>query len=301
MTILLVLLLLIFTLLILRLFIVKEGFQTTELDPNFLQNYGTFVSFYNQFQTNWQKAIISSIAADTDQTPVTSAKEINPNSQPAPPSQTQMNLYIANLSQQLGQPLPEVTDPLPLQVSAADLPQVMSSIPKDTQPYQNALNWMNQQLQKSQANLGTALQGQPIETFEDMCQDLSQCIANNPQIAQQIAQQQQQQQQQQQKNLTGQISTLINNFNMNNTLQDTLQTNNTLVQQSQDIQNKAQSGELFNQISTPTSQTTYTLPPNANALSSLQQNNPQQYNNLKQNYGKLFGLKQLYDQINSNL
>ena len=62
-------------------------------------------------------------------------------------------------------------------------------IPTDTTPYINALNWMNTQLEKSQSNLGSALQG-GSEGFDDMssmCQDISQCLANNPQLAQQIA------------------------------------------------------------------------------------------------------------------
>ena len=204
MAILLVLLIIVFLLLVIRLFTVKEGFQT-DLDPNFVDQYNKFTQFYNQFMANWQNAITTSIASGTQQRPLASPSDSSTSSQPSQPSMAQMNEYITTLQQQLGQPLPQVTNSLPTEINSSQLPMLLQTLPQDPTPFNNALTWMNGQLQKSHASLGTALQGQPIEPFQDSCQNVAQCIANNPQLAQQLAQQvsqQQQQQQQQQEAIT---------------------------------------------------------------------------------------------------
>ena len=167
------------------------------------------------------------------------------------PSEAEMNLYIQQLSQQLGQPLPAVCTTLPQQIDSNSLATVLQQIPTDPQPYMNALNWMNSQLEKSHANLGSALQGNPIEPFDDMCQDISQCIANNPQLAQQIAQQVLQQEEEQQQQLVTQESQqLLQRINpfLAQDFTAAVTQNEQLVQKSQDIQNQAQNGALVNQI-----------------------------------------------------
>ena len=120
----LILLILLFILVILRLFTIKEGFvsQTTN-------DYNKFKQFYNQFITNWTKAIISSIAIDTPQEPLTSPGQV---SQPPNPSQNDMNLYIDTLSKNLNTPLPHITDLFPeIDTSLTD---IISRIPPDSTP-----------------------------------------------------------------------------------------------------------------------------------------------------------------------
>ena len=193
MTILLILLILLFILIILNLYtsIPYEGFQTSvPLNSDTIQAYNNFLAFYNPFCANWQKAIVSSIAIDTPQEPLTSPSQVG-TSTATTPSDSDMNTYITQLSQQLGQPLPPVCISLPSTVDSTTIAQIIPMIPTDTTPYINALNWMNTQLEEAQSNLGSALQGgSPTEGFDDMssmCQNISQCLANNPQLAQQIA------------------------------------------------------------------------------------------------------------------
>jgi hypothetical protein len=180
---------------------------------------------------------------------------------------------------------------------------VTSQIPKDIQPYINALKWMNVQLQKAQANLGSALQGQPTEGFEDMCQDISQCLANNPGLVQQIAmemtEQSTQQIVQQEENLMKAIMPFLNTPE----LSDAFGENVILMEKAQEIQNQAQSGDLVNQINVPGGNTIakYQKPDGANNLQDMKQNNPNRYNELKQNYSQWFDIKNMLDQINATL
>ncbi len=289
---------------------IKEKFQDATimplipLAPDVVQGYNNFLIFYNSFCANWQKAIISSIAADTPQQPLASPSDVGNGTAPTP-SEAEMNLYIQQLSQQLGQQLPSICTSLPEQIDSNSLAQVLQEIPTDPQPYMNALNWMNTQLEKAHANLGSALQGNPIEPFDDMCQDISQCIANNPQLAQQIAQQVLQQQEEQQA-LTilqeeQQLMTKIVPF-MSQDFMNAVVQNQDLVQKSQDIQNQAQSGALVNQINVPVPQSQpYVIPNGGSALSNMKNDDPEQYNNLKQNYNQWFSIKSLMEQINANL
>jgi hypothetical protein len=216
-----------------------------------------------------------------------------------------MNTYITQLSQQLGQPLPPVCILLPSTVDSTTIAQTIPMIPTDTTPYINALNWMNTQLEKSQSNLGSALQG-GSEGFDDMssmCQDISQCLANNPQLAQQIAEELNAQSAQNVAQQEQQLIALLTPFVSTQTLTAAVEQNTVLVQNAQEIQNQAESGELVNQINVPggNSQTTYTMPDGSDNLKQIQQNNPDRYNELKKNYGAWVAIKGLTDQINATL
>ena len=180
-------------------------------------------------------------------------------------------------------------------------------IPTDTKPYINALNWMNTQLEKAQANLGSALQGksQPegFDNPQEMCQDISQCLTNDPQLIQQIAQELNEQNAQQIVQQEQQLMTLLIPFVSTQALSDAFGQNALLVQKAQEIQNQAQSGELVNQINVPggNSKTQYSMPAGSDNLKNMQQNNPDRYNELKKNYGAWMAIKNLTDQINATL
>lgn len=305
MTVLLVLLCLLFILIILRLFSSNgvEGFA--DKGDSLSTQYGNFLDFYTGFCSNWQKAISSSVASEIPQQPLTSPSQVSPNGSGSVPtiSTEQMNQYIVTLSQQLSQPLPSMCITLPMSITMDSLPQIISEIPNDVQPYINALNWMNQQMAKSHSNLSAALQGQPIEPFQDsgpdsnsVCNGLSACLANNPGLASQITEQSK-------KQLEDKLLSAIQPFLSNSELLQAYELNQQLVEKSQDIQNQAQSGELINQVNVPGGNTvaTYTIPDGGSNLKQLSQNNPQRYNELKQNYSQLFQVKSLLEQINSNL
>jgi hypothetical protein len=318
MTILLVLL----TLLIILLFLfhytaaIKEGFDSPPpitlqqpLSQETIQAYTQFLNLYNPFCTNWEKAIQTSTASEIPVAPATDPSQTMGPSAPQI-SATEMNAHIAKLSQQLNKPLPNLCQALPPQIDNTNIQQIIPLIPTSVQPYQNALDWMNANLSQAHAGLGAALQGVSMsEGFEDSCQDITQCIANNPQLAQQLAQQiseqQQQQQQQSQAQIEQRLQSMTNPFITNQPLAAAAASNQDLMQKSQDIQNQAQSGELLNQINIPgvTGQPakTYDIPAGGNALQQMQQQDPDRYNHLKDNYGPWFGLKQILEQINGSL
>ena len=309
MKIILLVLILLFIFLILNLILIKtkakakakEGFQTNELLPTTMDNYKQFIAFYNPFIKNWENAIVSSIVADIPQEPLTSPNQITTSSFPQP-NREQMNAYISQLSINLGQEFPKITEQLPPNIDNTTLASINKHIPNNPVAYENALKWMNEQLEKSQANLGSALQGAPIEAFDDVqnsCQDLSQCIKDNPDLVSQVAYQVCGKQKEEETD----INAKLQKFNTDTQLQKSAADNIILIQKSKDIQNKAQSGELYKEINIPGAdkETHYTTPAGGNALGDLEKNNPQKYNDLKDNYKQWFSLKKLIEQINGNL
>ena len=315
--ILLVLLLIILIVLVLRLFVVKEGFENGEntLPSDLVQNYKKFLDFYNPFSTNWQKAITTSLATEIQQQPLTSpsqAAALADSNQTIPqPSEAEFNDYVAKLSQQLNQTLPPMPKQLPQQLDRGNLRDVIKSLPNDSKPFLNALNWMNTNLDKSHANLNVALQGGKIEGFEEQdqaqCPDISNCILNNPAVLNQIAEAQENLSNKKNKESLqqqiDQLQTKLNRFTTNQALYQALNTNNDLVKKSEEIQRQAQSGELINQINVPGGNTVtkYEKPPGANALADMKKSDPQKYNDYKQNYSQWFAVKSLIEQINNNL
>jgi len=311
--ILLVLLLIILVILVLRLFVVKEGFENAEdkLPSDLVQNYTKFLDFYNPFSDNWTKAITTSIATEIQQQPLTSpsqAAALANSTQTIPaPSEAEFNEYVAKLSQQLNQPLPPMPKQLPQQLDRANLSDLIKTLPNDSKPYQNALDWMNTNLDKSHANLNVALQGGKIEGFEDQCPDISNCILNNPAVLNQIAEAElnlskKKNKESLQKEID-QLQTKLNKFTLNQELNTAVNTNKDLVKKSEEIQRQAQSGELINQVNVPGGNTVtkYEKPAGANALAEMKQSDPQKYNDYKQNYSQWFAVKSLIEQINNNL
>jgi hypothetical protein len=325
MTILLILLILLFILVILNLFTytVNEGFKEAEavavavavasekITPEIQSAYKKFLSFYTAFITSWEKVISSStIANSPPQEPLTSPSQVSQiaNYSPPSPSVTDMNAYITQLTQQLNQPLPPLGITFPQTIDTKNISQIIAQMPTDSTPFINALNWMNQQLEKSHANLGSALQGNKpeIEGFDSQdttCQNISSCLASNPQLIAEIAQELDNKDKESIQQQEQQLTSLIQPFISSETLLSSLQQNQVLLKKSQDIQNQAQSGELVNQINVPGGNTiaTYTKPQGSDTLKQMENNDPAQYNNLKNNYSQWFSLKQLLEQINSNL
>lgn len=274
---------------------------TPAIDPVLVTNYHQFVTtFYNPFLATWQKAIVSSISADQPQQPLTSPSQVSSSSATPPiPPQSEMNAYIANLSQKLGKPLPNITDPLPETIDVTTFPTIAPTIPKDPIPYINALSWMNQQLSGAQVKLQSALKGESfmnLEGFDNQtCQDLSQCFEDNPELIRQCGLAMKKQGQQEQS----QVSDQMKEFMENKELVRTLQTNKELVKQSKKIEEQAKSGELLNQLNLPTEPgIKYTLPEGSDKLKKMDY---AQQKAVKDAAPSMFSLKILMDQINANL
>jgi len=176
------------------------------------------------------------------------------------------------------------------------------------------MTWMNEQMRASQQNLAGALQGIPpspaVEGFDataSTCQEVSQCLANNPtfiaQVSQQVQESQEQQQKQSAEDQQQELVKRIAPFLQSAALTQAAATNQDLAGQLATVQQQAQSGELYQQVNLPNKEpdTPVSLPQGALALSAMQQTNPQQYNQLKDNYKQWFDVKQLIEQINRSL
>uniref|UniRef100_A0A6C0KPT6 Uncharacterized protein n=1 Tax=viral metagenome TaxID=1070528 RepID=A0A6C0KPT6_9ZZZZ len=302
----LLLLLLLFVFLLTILYIgyqKKEGFENEPLDSAFLQTYQSFAAFYNSFLTTWEKAIVTSVSLDVSREPLQSPTQ-TPSGTPPTVSRLEQNNYISKLSNQLNMPLPFMTDPLPSSVDRMSIPTLLKIIPTNTTPYQNAFDWMNKQLQLSQQNLSSSLHGMPptMESFVNSCGDVSQCILNDPvlisKVSDEINSKDSQKEQQQQNELVNRM----NAFTKNSELQQAAKTNQVFVQQSEEIKKQAESGELYKKVNVSDRAVPVApMPSGGLDLSIMKQSDPQQYNQLKDNYSKLFSLKQTLEQVNQNI
>ena len=278
-----------------------EPFQNTPIptiDSELVTTYKAFAKIYNEFLTTWQKAIVSSMSADQPQEAATSPSQAPSGTPPIPPN-AQMNAYIANLSQLLGKSLPNMTDPLPTTIDINTFPVIAPRIPTNPAPYTNALQWMNKQLQEAHEQLQSALKGESFKDLEGFdnqtCQDLSKCFRDNPELAQQMTAVLQEQQQKTQQ----QVSAQMKQFMANPAFAQAFRTNQQLVEQSKQVQNQAQSGELLNQMDLPAEPgIKYSLPAGSDKLLKMDYAKQQE---VKAASPSMFSLKILMDQINANL
>lgn len=298
-TIILIVLIIILSILILRLFTVNEGFkdQSDQITDKTKKDYAEFLGNYGKFCANWQKAIESSVASEIVQKPLTDPSQIQATTSPNI-SDADMNNYIIQLSQQLSQPFPPICKTLPTDITTTNIEQTIQQIPSDIVPYKNALKWLNKEMANSHAKLDIAL----TEGFSNTCDTISACLANNPALIGEISKELKEQNIESVKEYEAELEKVIQPF-LDPDFTDLLATNIELFKKSQQIQNEAQSGELIKRVNIPGGNTIakYTMPEGANTLQKMKNTNPAQYNDLQQNYSKLFGVKQLLEQINSTL
>jgi hypothetical protein len=271
------------------------------IDPKLVTAYQQFATtVYNPFLVTWQKAIVSSISADQPQKPLTSPSQASSSSAtPTIPPQSEMNSYIANLSQKLGKPLPNITDPLPDTIDIVTFSTIAPKIPADPAPYTNALTWINQQLTEAQAKLQSALKGESfmnLEGFDNQtCQDLSKCFEDNPELIRQCGEAMKKQGKMDQSQVLNQLKQFMKNKEFVNAYK----TNKELVEQSKKIESDAKSGALLNQMNLPTEPgIKYTLPGGSDKLQKMDY---AQQKAVKEVAPSMFSLKTMMDQINANL
>lgn len=248
---LLILLILLSILIIIRVSV--EGFENStpnvkeiKLSQNTIDNYNNFKEFYNKFMQNWEKAIISAIALNTESSITT---------QPTKPSIDQMNKYIVSLSKELEKPLPNVTVLLPDTIDSIKLSEIIKIIPDNSEMYVNALEWMNRNLEKSQENLNKSISGRPIEQFEDIyrdeCKDISKCL-DDPDVVAKLTEAQNKKEEDKIHNNEALLSSRVSSFLSNIKLKPLVDNNIKLFKNADDIKNKASSGQLLNDIKLPT-------------------------------------------------
>ena len=287
---------LLFILIILRLFVVKEGF---ELNKQTVDSYNKYIAFYNPFMVNWKKAITSAIAMNIEQKPLEEPTELSSSTTKAP-SQEEMNSYISKMSKDIGKSLPPVTDPIPDDIDYNTLVERIPLIKSDPSAYINALEWMNGHLQESQDKLKDALKGK-IEHFEDKCPDISACIANNPELIKKIAEAQKENEQKDIILTEESLSSKVASF-FSEPLLTSSQKNELLVANAKQIQNDAQSGKMLDKLDLPAEdEISFEIPKGGDTLSKMKNSDPDKYNKMQESNSMWFSIKQLLEEINNGL
>lgn len=278
---------------------VEEGFET--IQPKTQAMYKNFVAFYRPFMVNWEKAITTAVGLERP-APTESSTTV-----PAP-TLKELNQYIAILSQKLDTSLPPIrSTPLPDELTPSFLPEFSALLNKKSD-YQRAIEWMNQQLEESHAQLQQTKTGEGFEVegfspSESMCADVVACIENNPELLDRLAKAQQANTEKrsatQQEELLQKMEQLLGN----NALSSGLSKNASLVAKSDEIQNQAKSGKLLDSLSLGSKEDSpsFSLPPGANKLEELKKNNPDQYKEYEKNNKHFVEMKGLFDQINRSL
>jgi hypothetical protein len=257
-----------------------DGFE--DVNPVVQEKYKKFVAFYNPFQVNWKKALVSSAASEVEIQPLTSPTQTSNEDAPTF-SSSELNARVEEIARKINQPLAYLTEPLPPMLDMATIKMIQLT----PDPYINALKWMNGKMEEAQANMASALQGKKPEGFADMCQQIDECN-----------QQQQGRLLQQQKQLGNQFDQIL----MNPSLQQAWKQNRILVAASEKIKGQAQSGDLLNQLNLPAEpKIKYTLPAGSDKWAKMKQNNPEKAKEYEKNYGQWTNLKSWSDQINSRL
>lgn len=281
---------------------VKEGFA---LQPETVRIYGEFVSFFNPFMVNWEKAVTTAVGLERPAPTESSAK-------PPTPTRAELNQYITLLSQKLDAKLPPLRDPLPTELTPSFLIE-FSELLSASYDYQRAIDWMNQKIRESHAELEKTREGFRLKEFrlkefqvegfspsEQTCADVIQCIEKNPQLLDRLAKAQNQQAEKksasQQEILIQQMSQILRNGGISSALTQ----NASLLAKSDQIQNQAKSGDLLPSFPKEDS-SPIVLPEGANKLDELKKNNPAQYKEYEKNNAQLVEMKSLFDQINRSL
>jgi hypothetical protein len=300
---LLILLVLLLILVILKISVIREeGFEDSGgLSKNAIDEYTKFSKYYNWFMTTWEKAIMSAFVSALPQTPLDNPDQVTAEGAPKP-SQNDMNLYIVELAKQIGDPLPPVTVLFPEKINATTLPEVIKMIPDDSKLYINALEWMNEQLEKSQKDLGSALQGgpiqRPVEKFQNKCDDISNCLMNNPEFLSKLAEAQKKSGQDQIRQYEQLMIARIAKFFSNNKLNSITQKSLVLLKKAEDIQKKAESGQLVNDINIPGGRSKAKYDTSGKKLSDM---SVDERKKLQKDSAQWYAIKGLIDQINATL
>lgn len=261
--------------------------SSVDLEPSFITKYTKFMKFYNTFMENWTKSIITSMNTNA---PVQASTSQNTGTPPQP-TNDQMNQYIQTLIKKEGKSFPPVTDALQEIKTTDELNKL--ELPKKSEPFKNALEWMNANLSKALGSMPTLstiqgfvdiMRGYHVEGFKDgkdICQQITSC-----------------QEEKNKQNVVIQKDMQIV-FDEFDKLEPMLQKNQELITQSKEIQDKAQNGTLL--PVPPKMPSPYRLPGGSDKMQKMKQDDPEKYKEYEKKYGSFVAMKQMFDGINSVL
>jgi hypothetical protein len=285
----LAILLILFVVIVARLFYVSEGFadmasqMRAQLAP-LQSDYQSLVSFYQSFMPTWEQAINADIRANITQPPLTSPKETTSSSSPPTPSEDQLNEHIPQMEQEAGHPplyFPRISQ-IPETLTPETLPAILAILvplagdpaayDRMFDPFNNALEYMNNNLSNVSQSLNAALKGTSEGFYAD-------CTCSPEMIANAI----QKQKDDEMKDQVSQMTEILKAFTQNTSLQTNLAINQKLVAEMNDIKNKAQSGELLDSYQAPPetgpSAVTYDISPKFNAWDNYKKDHPEEADN----------------------
>lgn len=249
-----------------------EGFTV----PDELQaKYQKFAAFYNAFLKSWEKTVTTSWSSRMEPPPLSKEKVSAPT-----PTRAELNEEIRILSRE-GKVFPPITDVLPDTIET--IAEMDGKVPSSPTAYLNALRWVNAKMEQSKRDMEDALQGKSgfedfNESFENaMCGQMAQC------------------QEEAERKQTISLGARLDAFNNNGELQRALQTNQALMEDAKRIQNKAQSGQLLNDLNLPPEPgTSFKRLEGADVLSTM---SAEKNAELKANYRTWYDYKALLSQL----
>lgn len=280
----------------------KEGFSRPLLvSDEFKRHYQAFLRFYHGFMPSWKEALIT--AHSLEQPPTTKAQTTS-----SEPSPVQLQRIVEKMTSTLGKPFPSLTDNFPERIETLDdidRERLVERIPKSSQPYFHALEWMNNQLLKAQKEVENALKGGGIQSLDGFtggtCAEVSRCLKDNPELTRQLLQAQQEEAGQRLERIQRELISRLEQFQQPR-LSSSLELNGRLRKSAKEMQQKAQSGDWIKDIKMGGNEkTSLPPPPGGNTLEELRRTNPEKYKQLQEKNGSLFSVKQLFEQINRNL
>ena len=185
----------------------------------------------------------------------------------------------------------------------------MEYLPSSSEPYQNAVEWMNEQMLRAEKELEKALQGgglPALEGFagEETCAELSQCFRDNPELVRQLLVAQQEEAGNRLERTEKELMSRMAQFQQPK-LVSAFELNGRLAKKAKETEAKAQSGDWIKDVRIKDKggegEPPIALPPGGDALEALRRSAPERYKTLQQGNPSLFSLKQLMEQINRGL
>jgi hypothetical protein len=288
-----------------------EGFEDQPIDPATQEKYQKFVGFYNPFLVDWEKAIVTYIGLDTPVKPLTDPSQTSSATFKAP-TQLEMNNYIKKLEKSMKKPLPLLTDPLPTTLTSKVMSDISNHISMEPAPYQNALQIMvtsQEEAQRQIEEMKKSPEGfDPINPYQytegfESCDQYKKCMTD-PDVVSAIAKAQSEQQEKQQKERQNALGNKLDQFNMNKTIQNLSLKNKEYMQKSQELQDKAKSGELLNELNLSNNDTSldhFIKPKGIYNLENMKKDNPAQYAEYEKKNSQIMSVAGLFNSISNTL
>jgi hypothetical protein len=287
-----------------------EGFEDP-IDPKVQEKYQQFVGFYNPFLVDWEKAIVTLIGLDTPVKPLTDPSQISTATFKAP-TRLEMNNYVKKMEKTMNKPLPIFTDPLPTTLTSKVISDISNYISMDPAPYQNALQLMVTNQEEAQRQLNEMKKSpegfDPINPYQytegfESCDQYKKCMTD-PDVIDAVSKAQSEQQAKQAREQQHAFEMKLDNMNGNTSIQQLTSKNKEYMQKSQEIQDKAKSGDLLNELNLSNNDTSldhFIKPQGIYKLGNMKRDNPGQYAEYEKNNSQIMSTAGLFNSISNTL